>query len=99
MPTPNDLMTRYRTQFDKDLIIYVENEVRTLRPDLWETFTGTPYTGGLGRSKEANLWNYEGQGLTVAQRKLRVVAILLGVPFNTSYAQTKTDVGTAVTAL
>ena len=39
-------------------------------------------------------------GLTIMKaRKLRILCCLMNVPFNTSYAQTRTDLGTAIGTL
>lgn len=97
MALPTDAITKYRLQYDRQLLEQAEILAQSFRQDKWETYQdATTYKGGQGHAPEASP-NYPTSGvLTDNQRKLRVVGVLLGVSFTTNYATTRTAIQTAV---
>lgn len=94
MALPADAINKYRLQFDRQMVEYMEPVARTLRPDIWESYTFNSTPAGLtyGHSRD-------GEGLTTSLRKLRILGCLLGVSWATNDATTEAAIVTAVQAL
>lgn len=94
MALPADAINKYKLQYDRQMIELAEVVVRTMRPDIWETYTFNSTPAGLtyGHSRD-------GEGLPTTLRKLRIIGCLLGVSWATNDATTEGSIVTAVQAL
>lgn len=94
MALPADAINKYKVQFDRQMVEYLEPVVRNLRPDIWETYTYSTAPAGLtyGHSRD-------GEGLSTNARKLRILGCFMGVNYTTNDATTEAAIVTAVQAL
>lgn len=98
MALPTDAINKYKTQYDRALVEYMEQEVRTMKPHIWETYAFTTPAGlQYGHSRET-FGSTSGE-LSSSQRKLRIIGCLLDVAWATSDTNTESLIVTAVQAL
>lgn len=101
MAAPNDRIANVLFQ-DTNMKFLSEAESMAKRLN-YKVYMNFPYKDerAVTGTVEVNPQDSSGAGgATILKvRKLRVLCCLMNVPWNTSYAQTRTDLGTAVAAL
>lgn len=81
---------------NKNVLPKLEHLAHRYNRKVWSTY---PYKDQRDVTGTVEVWPETNSATVMNARKLRAIGCLLNVPWNTSYAQTRTDIGTAIAAL